>query len=523
MSLPRVLVVDDEPSMRWTMAEFLRRAGCEPLPAADIDGALALVGEGEVDAAVVDIILPGRSGLELLRELSGRDTYVPVVMITGEPNSPEVAEVVRMGAYDFIPKPVKKDALLKAVAGAVERKRLVDEKRRLEQALRRHAEELEVRVAERTAELAQAHNFLNLVLDSSTEYAIVATDTEGRITLFNRGAESMFGYEASQALGQEPCALSGREDEEQMRRIFGEGVREADASGSHRVEVHFRRAGGDAFPASVAVSPIRRHGGEIIGHLGVIKDLTAEREAAERLRRMQERLAHQEKIAALGRAAAQVAHEVKNPLAGLLLYSMHLKAKAADKLAEGELTLIDKIVNTINHLTATVNQVLDYARPINLRPRPADLNRIVTDVLQLLRPQIEAARIEQRMELDAACCRVVLDEPSIHSALMNLMLNAVQSMHGGGTLAVRTRGDAAGGVELEISDTGIGMSEEQVRNIFEPFVTTKSQGLGLGMPYAQKVVEQHRGAVSIESRPGEGTTVRVVLPGERGASGDANG
>jgi len=509
--------------MRWTMAEFLRRGGYEPLAAADFDGALALAGEGEVDAAVVDIILPGRSGLELLRELSGRDTYVPVVMITGEPNSPEVAEIVRMGAYDFLPKPVLKDVLLKAVSGAIERKRLVEEKRRLEEEIKRHAEELEVRVAERTAELAEAHNFLNLVLDSSTEYAIVATDTEGRITLFNRGAEVMFGHAAAQALGHEPCVLCGGEgEEESLRRVFREGVREADASGKHQAEARFRRAGGDAFEASLAVTPIRKHGGEIIGHLGVVKDLTAEREAAGRLRRMQERLAHQEKIVALGRAAAQVAHEVKNPLAGLLLYAMHLKGKAADKLSEGELTLIDKMVGTINNLADTVNQVLDFARPINLRPRPTDLNRVVADVLQLLRPQMEAGRIEPRLDLDEACGRVALDEPSIHSALMNLALNAVQAMQDGGALAVRTRaGD--GVVELEISDEGTGMSAEQIENIFEPFFTTKGKGLGLGMPYARKVIEQHRGAVSVESRPGAGTTVRVRLPDDREEGVDGTG
>ena len=521
MSVPRVLLVDDEPSMRWTMAEFLRRGGYEPLTAADFDGALEVIGAGEIDAAVVDVILPGRSGLELLRELAGRDTYVPVVMITGEPNSPEIAEIVRAGAYDFIPKPILKEVLIKAVAGAVERKRLVDEKSRLEAEIKRHAEELEGRVAERTAELAEAHNFLNLVLDSSTEYAIVATDRGGRITLFNRGAECMFGHKAAATLGQEPCALFVPEDgEEQLRRIFREGAREADASGGLAVEVRFRRAGGDEFVASVALTPIRKHGGEVIGHLGVIKDLTAEREAAERLRRMQERLAHQEKIAALGRAAAQVAHEVKNPLAGLLLYSMHLRGKAEGKLAEGELALVDKIVNTVNHLTDTVNQVLDYARPVCISPRPGDLNRVVTDVLQLLRPQIEAARVEQRLDLDEACCRVFLDEPSMRSALLNLTLNAVQSMPAGGTLHVRTKADGKG-ARLEISDTGGGMTEEQVKNIFEPFYTTKSQGLGLGMSHAQKVIEQHGGAVSIESRPGEGTTVRVELPGEGEVSVDA--
>jgi two-component system NtrC family sensor kinase len=116
---------------------------------------------------------------------------------------------------------------------------------------------------------------------------------------------------------------------------------------------------------------------------------------------------------------------------------------------------------------------------------------------------------------------VALDEASVRSALINLVLNAVQAMPGGGTLTVRTKADG-GSTLVEISDTGVGMSEEQVRNIFEPFYTTKSQGLGLGMSYAQKVVEQHGGSVGIESSPGAGTTVRVELPGggEKGVEAD---
>ena len=385
-SVPRVLLVDDEPNMRWTMAEFLKRGGYEPLTASDFDSATELLRDAEVDAAVVDIVLPGKSGVELLKELRGREPYVPVVMITGEPNSALVPEIVRAGAYDYIAKPILKDALIKAVARAVERKRLEDEKRRLEQEIKHHAEELEVRVAERTAQLVKAH----------------------------------------------------------------------------------------------------------------------------------ERLAHQEKIAALGRAAAQVAHEVKNPLAGLLLYAMHLKTKAAGKLAEGELVLVDKIVETINHLTGTVEQVLNYARPVSVTPRPGDLNRVVSDVLQLAQPQMAGGLFEQRLELDERGCRGLLDETALRGALMNLVLNAVQAMPGGGTLSVRTSADGAA-LRLEVADTGCGMTEEQAGHVFEPFYTTKSQGLGLGMPYAQKVIEQHRGTVSIESRPGAGTTIRVELPAETGA------
>src|ERR1700750_2423284 len=191
--MPKVLIVDDEPSIRLTLAEFLRREGFETLVAADAAQAAALFGPN-VDVAVIDINLPGRSGIDLLREFSGREPYVPVIMITGEPNVSHLPEIVRSGAYDFIAKPVLKDVITRAVARAAENKRLGDEKRRLAQEVHVHALELEHRVAQRTAELAEAHSFLNLVLDSSTEYAIVAVDMEARITLFNRGAELLFGY-----------------------------------------------------------------------------------------------------------------------------------------------------------------------------------------------------------------------------------------------------------------------------------------------------------------------------------------
>jgi signal transduction histidine kinase len=376
----RVLLVDDEPSLRLTMSEFLKRAGYDVLAVADYNGA-ATFANARMDVAVVDINLPGGSGVDLLQQFGEREPYVPVIMITGEPTLSLVSDIVRAGAYDFIAKPVVKDVLLRAVARAGEKKRLVDEKRRLEGEVRRYAEELERRVAERTTELVAAHR----------------------------------------------------------------------------------------------------------------------------------RLAHQEKIAALGRAAVQVAHEVKNPLSGLLLYSMHLRDKAADKLPEGELLLVDKIIETTNHLNRTCEQVLDFARPMNLTLRPVDLTRIVADVLQILEPQLAAGAIEKRLEFGAPDLTGVLDQTSVRAALTNLILNAVQAMPSGGTLTVRLS-KTNGALRLEVSDTGIGMTEEQLENIFEPFYSTKSHGLGLGMPYVKKVVEEHRGTILVESRAGGGTTIRVSLP-----------
>src|SRR5215212_8849819 len=125
--MTKVLLVDDEPNIRWTMAELLKREGYEALTASDFDSAISIIESGEVDAAVIDIILPRKNGIELLKELSSRESYVPVIMITGEPNVSQIPEIVRAGAYDYISKPVVKDVLIRAVSKAVEKKRLMDE------------------------------------------------------------------------------------------------------------------------------------------------------------------------------------------------------------------------------------------------------------------------------------------------------------------------------------------------------------------------------------------------------------
>src|ERR1051325_4110286 len=234
-----------------------------------------------------------------------------------------------------------------------------------------------------------------------------------------------------------------------------------------------------------------------------------------RLMMANEQLAHSEKIATLGRVAAQVAHEVRNPLAGLLLYSEHLKGKLDGKLPNGDAQLIDKIIDTINHLTATTEQILNYARPVTLAPREVDLNEVAQDVIQLLSPEISAHNIETQFELNSAPVTGMLDEASIRAATLNLMLNAVQAMSTGGRLTIST-GQNDKNLWMTIRDTGTGMTAEQIKQIFEPFNTTKSRGLGLGMPYAQKIIQQHGGQIVVDSRPGNGTQDKIELPANGG-------
>ena len=231
-----------------------------------------------------------------------------------------------------------------------------------------------------------------------------------------------------------------------------------------------------------------------------------------------EQLAHSEKIATLGRVAAQVAHEVRNPLAGLLLYSEHLKGKLDSKVSPADMQLVDKIIETINHLTATTEQILNYARPVTLALKTVDLNDVARDVIQLLGTEISAHNIETVLEFDSSPVSGMLDEASIRAATLNLVLNAVQAMSTGGRLTISTKRDGKK-ICMTIKDTGAGMSPERIKQIFEPFSTTKSRGLGLGMPYAQKIIQQHGGRIEVESRQGKGTQVKIQLPaGERSQS-----
>jgi PAS domain S-box-containing protein len=510
--MPRILLVDDEPSIRWTMAEFLKRARYEALTASDFDNALAVFSENEIDVAVVDIVLPRKSGIQLLEELHSRNPDLPIIMMTGEPNLSQLPDIVRAGAYDFITKPVTKEALLKSVARAVEKKRLQDEKSRLENEVAHHAEQLEVAIAERTSQLVEARNFLKTVLDSSTEYAITVTDLNGRITLFNRGAELMFQYEAERVLGQPAWELLCSEERGALQNpLLLEGSSE-EQNVVHELEVELKRADGSRFNASLATTSVQTTEGHLLGRLAIIKDLTIERQQAEELRQMQTQLAQNEKIAALGQMAAQVAHEVRNPLAGLRLYALHLKSKVADKLSESELLLVEKILQNIDHLADTTEQILNVARPLNLTFTPKRLEPIVGDCLQLVESQMSANKVEVKFDLAATAETIVLvDEASLRAALVNILLNSIQAMSAGGVLNVSSL-ICNRQLLLKITDTGSGMTIEQTAKVFEPFYTTKSSGLGLGMPFAKRVIEQHGGSIRVASRPGEGTEVEIVLP-----------
>jgi two-component system NtrC family sensor kinase len=262
-----------------------------------------------------------------------------------------------------------------------------------------------------------------------------------------------------------------------------------------------------------ARASIRRHDelGELArAYNGMMDELEESRER-EQVRRSQ--LAHTEKMAAVGTLAAGVAHEVNNPVAGVLTCIENMQADPDNReMWEQYLGLIHDGVKRIER---TVANLLDFSRPRSMRLGPTSLNQSLTQVLDLVRFQLRKAGVEPRLELDPRNPWIAGDRYQIEQLFLNLVLNALQAMPEGGILTLRTRRQAAWEV-VEVADTGTGIPEAIRERIFDPFFTTRDvgQGTGLGLSVSYNIAAAHGGGIEVETVEGEGSTFRVLFPAD---------
>ena len=218
-------------------------------------------------------------------------------------------------------------------------------------------------------------------------------------------------------------------------------------------------------------------------------------------------------LTALGRMATQVAHELRNPLSGILLYARHLERRferGGD--AEGAETA-RKISTAVERLGAVVSEITAFGRPPTLDRARTMLPPLLDECFTFARARQPTGTVETVRAYDPACPEAFVDARELRKAFLNLILNALEALEGGGALTIRTAyAPAAGAVTVSIEDTGVGMSAETLARAFDMFFTTKPQGTGLGMAIARSVIERHRGELRLASVLGQGTTVSVRLP-----------
>ena len=327
---------------------------------------------------------------------------------------------------------------------------------------------------------------------------LIATDPAGRVTIFNAAAEAITGIRAEAVSGRRaarflPGALWG----------VGTSLEAGRAVSEHETECTF--ADGRTVPLSVSAARIVNEIGERVGQVLILRDLRE-------VRRLEAEVRRQEKLAALGKLAAGVAHEIRNPLSSI----KGLTTFFADQFPDGSeaKAAAGVMIQEVDRLNRAITELLDLTRPTDLKCRPTELAPLLTRSLQLISQDAADRNVRIHSEIAEPACAAVIDPDRINQCLLNLYLNAIQAMRGGGdlTVACTTRERQ---VQITVKDTGAGIAAEDIGRIFDPYFTTKSKGTGLGLAVVHKIVAAHHGSVDVESRPGMGTAVTLRLPCNR--------
>jgi signal transduction histidine kinase len=226
-------------------------------------------------------------------------------------------------------------------------------------------------------------------------------------------------------------------------------------------------------------------------------------------------LRRSEQLAAVGELAASIAHEVRNPLAGMKGALEVLRDELAVK--PSNLEIVDELLAQIARLENLVKDLLTFARPSTVTPREFDLHELLDRLLRMYKDQADAAGITIHRIYGPATGRLQADPQQMEQVFFNLLHNAIQAMEEGGTLTVTTQSGSAG-ISIAFRDTGHGVTPENLERIFQPFFTTKHRGSGLGLPIVKKIVAAHGGSIEIASVVGQGTEATLYLPGSPGAA-----
>lgn len=331
---------------------------------------------------------------------------------------------------------------------------------------------------------------------TSLPVGLIATDKDGRIAFYNSAAERITGLDLSQARGKEPntvlpyhlCGLT-----ESLGR--GESISEKE------MECEFTE--NKIVPVSISASKIINEEGQFVGQVLIIRDLGE-------VRRLQDEIRRKEKLAAIGGLAAGVAHEIRNPLSSIKGIASYYKSKFEDGSEDKEMAGV--MIEEVDRLSRVISELLEFARPTKLNRKLSDMNELLKHSTRLVEQEAAAKKVDIQLNLTSDSVEADVDPDRLAQCFLNLILNALQAMEGGGRLIVSSSTGANGNVAIDIRDNGSGISTEDLSKIFDPYFTTKPKGTGLGLAIVHKIIEAHQGQIKVRSTIGLGTVFSIALP-----------
>jgi PAS domain S-box-containing protein len=350
--------------------------------------------------------------------------------------------------------------------------------------------------------LAATRDFLSGIIHGTAD-AIIVRDSAGRIMSWNPAAEAIFGWTAAELERRTAEVLVAPSGEAVvgLRRIDA-ALREGHTL--RNIETEGFKKDGTAITLAMTVAPLYDTAGSPAGSTAIVRDVTA-------LKQLERQLVESERLAAVGELAAVVAHEVRNPLAGI--------RGGCELLLEGyppgdpRHDIGVEVIHQVDRLNRMVHDLLLFARPKAMDLLPTDLHALLDRVLNVLGDDPDNAGVEIVRDFEGDALIVPADGRQLEQVFVNLVLNAIQALQHKGTITVATR-EGNGRVAVSVRDSGPGISQDALPHIFNPFFTTRAQGTGLGLAIVKKIVAAHGGTIEASSPPGAGAQFTVTLARE---------
>ncbi|MCE5335485.1 MAG: response regulator [Desulfobacteraceae bacterium] len=481
-----VLLADDEKVIRDGCSRLLRSEGYNVLTAVDGREALSLIESEPVDVVLCDLVMPVMGAFEVLDGIKASSPELPLIVITGHGTVSTAVEAMKKGAYDFITKPFRSDHLTLIVQRALEK-----------QVLERRARELQEEQARNLYDLTMEKSRIRTIVNCMAD-GVLVTNRELEVVLHNPAVMSLMGISIPLS---EPSSLRDYIDDESLAGDL-RSILSASEGVAGVLSRDLRK--GDKFLHAVC-APVLWLDGQVLGTVTVFQDITF-------LKQLDQLKSD---------FVQMVSHELRSPLAAIKQLLSVVLDGLAGELAARQRDLLERARVKIQSQLELINDLLDIAK-IESRQSfqqqiPLDLAEVLRRTIELMQPRAQSQNVSLMLQAPDKLPLVQADLRCMEELFSNLVSNAINYSPDGGDVVVlaSTSGEM---VDIFVSDTGIGMDAAEVPKIFDKFYRIKHPktrqvvGTGLGLSIVKGIIDSHRGSIEVDSRPGLGTTFRVLLP-----------
>ncbi len=490
----RVLLVEDDKDdyeiVRNLLSEIPSRmfhlewvTGCS--------AALDALAHDHFDVCLLDYRLGQSDGLDLLRAISGRAYTIPVILLTGQGDHKVDLEAMKAGAHDYLPKSdLNSDLLERAIRYAMERAKAME--------------------AIKKSEI----KYRGLYESMMDGYVVV--DMDGVIQAFNDSYRAMTGYSP-----EELRKLTYRDITPDKSRAMEQWIIEEQVlirGYSELYEKEYRRKDGTLLPVELRTFLLKDELGKNIGMWAIVRDITTRKQIELELQKLREELAHAGRVSMLGEITSALAHEINQPLAAILanaeVAKRFLFRETVDTKEIAE--ILDDIIRDDKRASDVVSKVRAFVKKEKLRHEPLDLNLVIHQLVDLIRSDTLLQGLSIAMDLSPDPAMVHGDSIQLQQVILNLILNGAAAMRevtpDRRKIVVRTTMLDGRTVKASVTDFGTGVDEGQIKRIFEPFYTTKAEGLGVGLSISQTIIKDHGGNMEASNNQEGGAVFSFILP-----------